>query len=246
MERLIRVWHVDADIVRLGIDAVEVHLVLDIARETPGGVHGQVRVVAADVHAERHGGICDQRADRAEADDAQCLAHELRAGKLGLALLDKRRNVLTLAVKTLDPVNAAEHIARREHERAEDLLLDRLGVCAGRVEHDDAAAAAVLERDVVRAGAGARDGDQARLKGIAVQVGRAQDQTVRIRNVLPDNAAVLFELLQAAGGYMVHGLNFIHDVLPQTVSDNPRAHPHPPSAWRYRAKRACRRRCGGP
>ena len=246
MERLIRVWHVDADIVRLGIDAVEVHLVLDVTRETPCGVHGQVRVVAADIHAERHGGVCDERTDRAEADDAQRLAHELRAGKLRLALFNERGDILPPPVEPLDPVDAAEHVARREHERAEDLLLDRLGVCAGRVEHDDAAMAAVLERDVVRAGTGARDGDQARLKGIAVQVGRAQDQTVRIRNVLPDNAAALFELLQAAGRYMVHGLDFIHDVLPQTVSDNPRAHPHPPSAWRYRAKRACRRRCGGP
>ena len=246
VERLIRIRHVDADIVRLGIDAVEVHLVLDIARETPRRVHGQVRIVTADVHAEVHGGVRDERADGAEADDTQRLTHELRAGKLCLALFDEGGNVLTPAVEALDPVDAAEHIARREHERAEDLLFDRLGVCAGRVEYDDAAMAAVLERDVVRAGAGARDGDQARLKIVAVQVGRAQDQAVRIRNVLPDNAAVLLELLQAAGGYVVHGLDFIHDVLPQTVSDNPRAHPRPPSAWRCRARRACRRLCGGP
>ena len=109
-----------------------------------------------------------------------------------------------------------------------------------------AAAAAILERDVVRAGAGARDGDQARLKGIAVQVGRAQDQAIWCLYVLPDDAAALFELLQAIGGYMVHGFDFIHDVLPQTVSDNPRAHPRPPSAWRYKARRACRRQRGGP
>ena len=112
MERLIRVRHVDADIIRLGIDAVEVHLVLDIARETPRGIHGQIRIIPADGHTERNSSVCDQRADRAEADDTQRLAHELRAGELGLALLDKRRNVLTLAVETLDPVNAAEHIAR--------------------------------------------------------------------------------------------------------------------------------------
>ena len=103
-----------------------------------------------------------------------------------------------------------------------------------------------IERDVVRAGAGARDGDQARLKGIAVQVGRAQDQAIWCLYVLPDDAAALFELLQAIGGYMVHGFDFIHDVLPQTVSDNPRARPRPPSAWRYKARRACRRQRGGP
>ena len=65
VERLVRIRHVDADIVRLGIDAVEVHLVLDIARETPCRVHGQVRVVTADIHAEIHGGIGDERTDGA-------------------------------------------------------------------------------------------------------------------------------------------------------------------------------------
>ena len=65
VERLIRIRHVDTDIVRLGIDAVEVHLVLDIARETPCRVHGQVRVVTADIHAEVHGGIGDERTDGA-------------------------------------------------------------------------------------------------------------------------------------------------------------------------------------
>ena len=246
MERLVRVRHVDADIIRLGIDAVEVHLVLDIAREPPRRVHGQVRIISADIHAEAHGSVGDERADRAKADDAQRLAHKLGACKLRFALFNERGDVLAPAVESLDPVNAAEHIARREYERAEDLLLDRLGVCAGRVEHDDAAAAAILERDVVRAGAGARDGDQARLKGIAVQVGRAQDQAIWCLYVLPDDAAALFELLQAIGGYMVHGFDFIHDVLPQTVSDNPRARPRPPSAWRYKARRACRRQRGGP
>ena len=62
--------------------------------------------------------------------------------------------------------------------------------------------AAVLKRDVVRAGTGARNGDQARLKGITVQVGRAQDQAVGILYILPDDAAALLEFLQAAGGYM--------------------------------------------
>ena len=82
MERLVRIRHVDADIVRLGINAIEVHLVLDIARETPRRIHGQIRVVTADVHAEVHGGVGNERADCAEADDTQRLAHELRAGEL--------------------------------------------------------------------------------------------------------------------------------------------------------------------
>ena len=246
MVRRIRIWDIDADIIRFGIDAIEIHLVLDIARQTPCGIHGQIRIIPADGHTERNSSVCDQRADRAEADHPKRLAHKLGASKLRFALFNERGDVLAPAVEPLDPVNAAEHIARREYERAEDLLLDRLGVCAGRVEHDDAAAAAILERDVVRAGAGARDGDQARLKGIAVQVGRAQDQAIWCLYVLPDDAAALFELLQAIVVYMVHGFDFIYDVLPQTVSDNPRARPRPPSAWRYKARRACRRQRGGP
>ena len=40
VERLIRIRHVDADIVCLGIDTVDVHLMLDIAREAPCGIYG--------------------------------------------------------------------------------------------------------------------------------------------------------------------------------------------------------------
>jgi len=246
MVRRIRIRNVDADIVRLGIDAIEIHLVLDIARQTPCGIHGQIRIIPADGHTERNSSVCDQRADRAEADHPECLAHKLGASKLRFALFNERGDVLAPAVESLDPLDAAEHIARREHERAEDLLLDRLGVRAGRVEDDDTAAAALFQRDVVRAGTGARDGDQARLERIVMQVCRTQDQAVRIGNVLPDGAAARFELLQAAGRNMVHGLYVIHGVPPQTVSDNRRAHPRPPSAWRYRARRACRRQRGVP
>ena len=246
MVRRIRIRDIDADIIRLGIDAIEIHLVLDIARQTPCGIHGQIRIIPADGHTERNSGVCDQRADRAETDHPERLAHKLGACKLRFALLNECGDVFAPAVEPLDPVDAAKHVTRREHERAEDLLLDRLSVCTGRVEDDDAAAAALVERDVVRASTGARDGDQARLERVVMQVCRTQDQAVRIGDVLPDGAAARFELLQAAGRNMVHGLYVIHGVPPQTVSDNRRAHPHPPSASHCRARRACRRQRGVP
>ena len=220
MVRRIRIRDIDADIIRFGIDAIEIHLVLDIARQTPCGIHGQIRIIPADGHTERNSGVCDQRADRAEADHPKRLAHKLGACKLRFALFNERGDVLAPPVEPLDPVDAAEHITRREHEQAEDLLLDRLSVRAGRVEDNDAAAAALIERDIVRAGAGARDGDQARLERIVMQVCRAQDQAVRIGDVLPNVAAARFELLQAAGRDVVHGLYVIHGDLPRTVSDN--------------------------
>lgn len=88
--------------------------------------------------------------------------------------------------------------------------------------------------DVVRAGTGAckwRSGSAQRHNC----AGRPSAGSGRRDLVYsPDNAAVLPELLQAAGGYMVH-TDFIHDVLPQTVSDNPQ-YPRQPSAWRYRVE----------
>lgn len=116
MVRRIRIRDIDADIVRLGIDAVEIHLVLDIARQTPCGIHGQIRIIPADGHTERNSGVCDQRADRAEADHPKRLAHKLGACKLRFALFNERGDVLAPPVEPLDPVDAAEHIARREHE----------------------------------------------------------------------------------------------------------------------------------
>ena len=42
-----------------------------VARQTPGRLHGQLRIVADHLHAKTQRGLCNPRADRAEAEDAE-------------------------------------------------------------------------------------------------------------------------------------------------------------------------------
>ena len=57
--------HVDGDVVAAMQDVVEVGDVLDGGGQAPGGLGGNVRVVAKHVHAQIDGGVGHQRADGA-------------------------------------------------------------------------------------------------------------------------------------------------------------------------------------
>ena len=214
---------VDADIIRLDEDLIHVHGVLDAAAEPPRGVHREIGVKADDVHAELDGDVCNERADRAEADDAEGLASELRAGEGGFALFDEGGDLIALVLEALDPVDAAEHVARGHDHGADDELLDGLGVRAGAVEHDNALVAAGVKRDVVRAGAAAGDDEQALAEGIVMQIGAAQEDALRIGHILADGAAALDKRRDAAFGDVVHDLDaevfIFHGVPPQILSD---------------------------
>ena len=248
MLRLIRIRDVHADVIGLHENLVQIHRVLHIAGQPPCGVHREIRVVAADVHAELHGDIRDQCADGAEADHAKSLSHQLRAGERRFALLNQLRDLRALPLQAAHPLDAAEHVARGHDHGAKNQLLDRLGVRAGRVEHNDAAVAAFVERDVIRASAGARNGKQALLKRIFMQIGAAQQQAIGIFNVLTHDTAALGQALNAALGDVVHCFDsvFIHGAPPQIASNSPQAHPRPPSASRYTVTPACRRPHGAP
>ena len=248
MLRLVRIRNVHADVIGLHIDLVEIHRMLHIAGQPPRGVHREIRIIAADVHAELHGDVRNQRADGAETDHAKRLAHQLRACKSGFALLDQLRDLCALPLQAAHPLDAAEHVSRGHDHGAENQFLDRLGVRAGRVEHNDAAVAAFVERDVVRASAGARNGKQALLKRIFMQIGAAQQQAIGIFNVLAHDTAALGQALNAALGDVVHCFDsvFIHGAPPQIASNSPQARPRPPSASHYTVTPACRRPHGAP
>ena len=213
----------DADIIGLDEDLIHVHGVLHAAAEPPGGVDGEIGVEADDVHAELDGDVRNERADRTEADDAEGLARELRAGEGGFALFDEEGDLIALVLEALDPVDAAEHVARGHDHGADDELLNCLSVCAGTVENHDALIAAGVEREVVRAGAAAGDDEQAVAKGIVMQIGAAQENALRIGHVRADGAAALDKRRDAALGDVVHDLDaevfIFHGVPPQILSD---------------------------
>ncbi len=57
--------------------------------QPPGRVHGEVRIIAVDLHAQRVGGVGHKYADGPKAHHAQGLALNLGPGELALALLHK-------------------------------------------------------------------------------------------------------------------------------------------------------------
>ena len=148
------------DVVAVCEDLVERGRLRDAARKVPRRVDGEERVEAVDLHAERFGGVGDEHADRAEADDAELLAEDLGACERALALFDALRDLFAAALERFGPLDCRDDPAGGHQQRREHELLDRVGVCAGRVEHDDARLRAFLDRDVVDAGAGARDREQ--------------------------------------------------------------------------------------
>ena len=172
MERLVRVRHVDADIIRLGIDARRVHLVLT-SREPPRRVHGRrYGSYPQTFMPELTAALAMSAPIAPKADDAQRLAHKL-SGPTNCGCPFQRARGCPCP-RPLSPLTQSmlPSTSRDEVRASEDLCNVTASAFAPGRLNDDAAAAAILERDVVRAAPGAR-WRSGSLKGIAVRVGQS-------------------------------------------------------------------------
>ena len=82
------------------------------------------------------------------------------------------------------PGGAGQDAATCQQHAAQDELLHGVRVGAGGVEHDDAGFGALVERDVVHAGAGAGDGEQAFGQVHVVHGGAAHEHAGGLRDVV--------------------------------------------------------------
>ena len=202
----IGIGDVYADIIAAGEKLAERLGAYDLAREHPRRVHGHERVVAAHGHPQLQRHVGHQRAHRAETDDAKSLAQKLGTGEAGLALFHQRGYLAAPAGNAPDPLYTAEDVAGGQHHGAKLLLLDGLRVRAGAVEYDYAAFGALLHGDVVVARARAGDGQKLRRKLRAVQVRRADEQSVGTLCAGTHLAAAACERLDTLRGHAVHCL----------------------------------------
>ena len=194
--------NVDGDVVTVGIDLVKRFGVADGARQVPRGIDRQVRVVPVDLHAEGDGRIGDQHADRAEADDAEFFAEDLRPGEGRLAFFDELGDGVALALQPLRPVRARDDAAGGQQQTGQHQFLDGVGVGTGGVEHDDALFAAEVDRDVVDARARARDRGQTLRQSHIVHGRRTHEHAVGIIELIRDRVARA-EARRAAGRDLV-------------------------------------------
>ena len=150
-------------------------------RQTPCRVDGDLRIEADDIHPELDGGVRDQAADGAEAEDAERAPRELDAGKLLLGVFDLAVEVRRLRVEARDELKRRNDVARRQQQRGQHELLHRVGVGARRVEHRHAALRHLCHRDVVGSRPGAADGLDTRPERHGVHVVRAHQDGVGLR-----------------------------------------------------------------
>ena len=172
-----QVGHVDGQVVAQGQHIVQVDAVVDPAAQVPGGVDGDVGVVAVHLHAQGQGAVGHAGADGPQADDAQGLAGDLVAHKLLFALF----HVLFQAGvpgQALHPGRRGRHVAAAGDQHAHHQLGHGVGVGAGGVKDHDALLAAPFQGDVVDPRAGPGDGQQVVLKIGVQQIGAAHQDAV--------------------------------------------------------------------
>ena len=204
-----QVGHMDGDVVAQGEHVVQVHAVVYLAAQVPGGVNGDVGVVAVDLHAQRNGAVGHAGADGTQTDDAQRLALDLVAHELLLALFHALGHG-GIPGKALRPLGGGGHIAAARDQHPDDQFGHGVGVGTGGVEHHDALLTAAVQRDVVDTGTGAGNGQQVVVEGGVQQVGAAHKDAVRRVGVHRDVEEVFIQLCQPHRADSVERFDGIH------------------------------------
>ena len=204
--------HVHGEVVAAAAEVLERAHALHLAAQHPRVLDGNERIVAVNVHAQVYTGVGDLGANVAQADDADALALELAAhkGLLGFFGIDLDLGVVGVVAH---PVHRLHYSAAREHQHAQDELLDGVAVGTGGVKDDDALLGVLLDGDVVDAGAAAGDGADALGQLVAVQVGGAHQDGVGLLGGAHKLVA-LAKLDFAVFGDVVDGLNLTHGKTP--------------------------------
>ena len=199
-------------VVRLTEQAPGIFHALYFARQAPGRVDGKGRVVSDHAHAKVESGARNLRADSSQTEDAQRSGEQFSALETSLLALHQvvQRVVVGDVRQGLHVVHPADHIAGAEQESGERQLLDRVCVGAGRIEDDHSLFCASADRNVVDAGAGARDRPQARAEVGARQDVAAQENRIRGDDIRADPERIDWKQFQSARGDLVVGLDSVH------------------------------------
>ena len=185
---------------------------LDRAVELECAVNRQERVVAPYFHVERNGCVCDLDADRAQTDDAELLARDLRACISRLALLSRRADIRR-ALEALYPVCACTTLRDASSSAQMTSSLTAFAFAPGGVEYNDALLRAAVDRNVVYACACACDALEVLRKLDLVQLCGADQNRIIVGEVLRAGIFRSIQIVQTDLGNLVVKLYVIHFVL---------------------------------
>ena len=153
----------DRDIIAFPVDIVHILDMMDVSGELPGAVHGNVGIIAVDLHIQIDCRVGHENADGSQADDAELLSFELAAGKMLFLLLGPFSKVLAILF-TLDPGDTADDISRSQEQAGQNQLFHAVGIGSRGVEDHDALLRAFFQGNVIDASSGSRHGLQHRRK----------------------------------------------------------------------------------
>ena len=202
------------DVVANAVEIVDIRDDFRPGGEELGIFFAQEGIETDDIHAERGAVVGDDATDRPQTDDADRLTFELGTDELGFAFLDEFRDFVAVADERFFPLDAADNGARRDEHREQNELGDGIGVCAGRIENDDAVSGALGKRNIVYACARASDAFQ-RFEGVVIEfvhIGRTQNDGVGVGELRVDGVLSRVKVDEPNGGNLVHGVNFKHDL----------------------------------
>ena len=129
----IQYWQVQGYIVTAGEQGRQGIGFAHLARQAPGGLYRQGRIVTDDLHTHGKRHLGDHRADRAKADDTQRLADEFIALELLFLRLEGavHLGLVSHARKGIDVANTLDDAARTEQHGGRHQFFHRVGVGPG-------------------------------------------------------------------------------------------------------------------
>ncbi|CCY19493.1 unknown [Eubacterium sp. CAG:786] len=191
------------DIVALFEDLLVALYVVDLAGKLKSVLNGKIRVSAVNVHAEFCSCVSYQDTDSAQTDNTELLAHDLRTYELALALLDQLSYLVALALESLDPVHSSRDLSGGKKQTSDDQFLNCIRVSAGGVEYYNALLAALVNRDIVDACARSCDSQQVGGQFHLVHGSGANQDSVRICDIITNGVLALVEQVGTACGDLV-------------------------------------------
>ena len=151
----------ERDIVGFTVDLIVGCGLVHRAGERPRGGNRDIGVATEHGHTQTAGGVCHHTADGAETDYTERFAVKFTADIGGLALLDRFGNSLC-AFQRIDPLDAADDVARGEDQGGDGEFFDAVCVGARGVKDDHARFGATVDGNIVDTRTRTRDGAQGR------------------------------------------------------------------------------------
>ena len=170
---LFRIVDVHGDVIRPLIKIVDILYHMNVAVQPQSGIHGQKRIVAVHIHAQRDGGVGHDGADGSQTDNAQSLFIKLRADEGRLALFHHGGDIHPGGCLFPDPADGTGNVPGAHQHGTDHQFLHGVGVGAGGGKHRDTRRCAAVQRNVVDPYARTGNGQQTGVEFQVQQLGGA-------------------------------------------------------------------------